>query len=99
PINIESKYAKVIGLDRVKLVYENNEDMFIVWVMSDMRWTNIPDWEKVNLVNGSTAYYHEHNHIQMIRFRKKNVEYAIDYKGKSNYNQDEFIKIASSLGE
>ncbi len=98
PLNVENSYAKVVGFDRVKLVYESTDDTLTTWVTTQIGWSNVSSWdEKVTLVNGTPAYYNETDEVQMISWRLEDVEYAIDFTGSTPVPKEELIKIASSI--
>jgi hypothetical protein len=98
PLNVENKYAKFAGFDKVEIIIENPNETLTVWATSDIGWNNVSEWdEKVTLFDGSTAYYNETDNIQMISWRINDVEYAVDYEGTKPLNKEELIKIASSI--
>ncbi|MEC5424773.1 DUF4367 domain-containing protein [Virgibacillus sp. C22-A2] len=98
PLDIESEYAKVVGFDRVKIIYESPEESVTFWATSKIGWNNVSSWdESITLADGTPAYYNERDNIQMLSWRMDKVEYAIDYKGKQPLSKDELIKVASSL--
>jgi hypothetical protein len=99
PVEVENEYAKFIGFDRVKIVYENEEDSLTVWATTEIGWNNVSNWdEKISLTDGRRAYYTESGSTQMVSWQNgKEVEYAIDYEGNTPLNKDELIRIASSI--
>lgn len=98
PLDTESEYAKIVGFNRVKVIYDSPDESITLWATSEIGWNNVSSWdESVSLSDGTTAYYNERDHIQMLSWRMGEVEYAIDYKGKQPLSKDVFIKVASSL--
>src|SRR5699024_124066 len=98
PLNVEDSYSKVVGFNKVKIVYENQDGSFTTWATSKIGWNNVSSWdEKITLENGTTAYYTETDDVQMISWIKDKVEYAIDYSGDKSLSKDELIKMASSI--
>ncbi len=98
PLNVENSYVKVVGFNRVKIVYENLDESLTTWATSEIGWNNVSSWdEKITLENGTTAYYNVKNDVQMISWRMDKVEYAIDYTGDKSLPKDELIKVASSI--
>lgn len=98
PFTVENRYSKIVGYNKVKIVYENQEGSLTTWVTSKIGWNNVSSWdEKTTLENGTAAYYTETDDVQMISWRKDKVEYAIDYSGDKSLPKDELIKIASSI--
>jgi hypothetical protein len=98
PISVENQYSKLIGFKRVKTVYENSNETITVWATSEIGWNNVSNWdEHISLSDNTTAYYNSRDRVQMISWRKGNVEYAIDFKGAEPLSKYELIKIASSL--
>lgn len=96
PFKVENSYSKIIGFDRVKLVYENENESITLWATTEIGWNNVSSWETVQL-RGATGYYNETSDIQMISFKVDSVEYAIDYRGKEFMSKEELIKIANSI--
>lgn len=99
PLDIETKYAKVVGFNKLKIVFENPNEKLTVLITNDIGWNNVSNWdEEVKLTDGVLAYYNRNdvNNIQMISWRKDRVEYAIDYEGKGSIDKHKLIKIASS---
>lgn len=98
PLNVENSYAKVVGFDRVKLVYECTEDTLATWVNTKIGWSNVSSRdEKITLVNGTPAYYNETEEGQMISWQLEDVEYAIDFTGNTPISKEQLIKIASLI--
>jgi hypothetical protein len=98
PLDIESEYAKVVGFDRVKIIYKSPEESVTVWATSKIGWNNVSSWdESITLTDGTPAYYNESDDLQMISWRMDKVEYAIDFKGQQSLSRDELIKVASSI--
>ncbi len=98
PFEVEDKYGKFIGFDRVKLVYKNSDESLTVWVTSEIGWNNVSSWdEQITLSDGNKAYYNKSDKTQMISWRNNNVEYAIDYEGNKLLDKNELIKFASSI--
>ena len=98
PIDIESAFAKVVGIDRVKIIYEGPRGSVTVWATSKIGWNNVSSWdERITLADGTPAYYNETDNIQMISWRLDKIEYAIDFKGKQPLSKTELTKIASSI--
>lgn len=96
PFEVENSYSKIVGLDRVKLVYENEKESITVWATTEIGWNKVSSWETVQL-RGATGYYNETAEIQIISFQVDSVEYAIDYRGKEFMSKEELIKIANSI--
>ncbi|MBM6617894.1 hypothetical protein [Bacillus suaedaesalsae] len=97
PFEVEDSYYKISGIDRVKLVYENEDESMIVWATTEIGWNNVTQWDETLQIHGGKVYYNEVDGIQMISFRVDSVEYAIDYRGKDLLTKDELLKIASSI--
>jgi hypothetical protein len=97
PIESDKKYSNVIGLDRVKLVYENPNETLTLWATTKIGWNVVSNWdERITLPNGITGHYDEHDDVKMLSWRKGKVEYAIDYKGQ-NLSKEDLIEVAISL--
>jgi hypothetical protein len=95
--DLDKQYSKVMGYNKVKLVYENQEGILTVWATSEIGWNKVSNWEEeVELLNGATGYYNETNLFQSISFRVDEVEYSIDYKGNDPISKSDLIKIANS---
>ena len=98
PLNVENSYAKIVGFNRVKLVFESTDETLITWVTTKIGWSNVSSWdEKITLANGTPAYYNETEEGQMISWRLEDVEYAIDFTGNTPIPKEQLIKIASSI--
>ncbi|MGB5946584.1 hypothetical protein [Paenisporosarcina sp.] len=96
--DLDKQYSKVMGYNKVKLVYENQEGILTVWATSEIGWNKVSNWEEeVELLNGATGYYNETNLFQSISFRVDEVEYSIDYKGNDPISKSDLIKIANSI--
>ncbi|MGB2993806.1 MAG: hypothetical protein WBB47_14330 [Paenisporosarcina sp.] len=94
--DLDKQYSKVMGYNKVKLVYENQEGILTVWATSEIGWNKVSNWEEeVELLNGATGYYNETNLFQSISFRVD--EYSIDYKGNDPISKSDLIKIANSI--
>lgn len=97
PIKTSKTYSHVIGSDRVETVYENKNETITVWATTDIGWNVVSNWtEQIVLSNGIRGYYNEQDSLQMISWRKGNVEYAIDYEGE-NLTKEDLIEIAASF--
>ncbi|RXI96600.1 hypothetical protein DS745_23150 [Anaerobacillus alkaliphilus] len=98
PINVEKQYAKVSSFNRLKTVYESQNESITVWATSKIGWNKVAGWdESITLSDGTTAYYNSVDNVQMISWRKNKVEYAIDYKGTKAMPKEELIKMVLSL--
>ncbi|RDU37805.1 hypothetical protein DRW41_08270 [Neobacillus piezotolerans] len=99
PIEAEQSYAKVIGFNRVQLIYENQNESIIVWATSKLGWNNVAGWdETLSLPDGTPAYFTVGaDDIQMFSWTKGKVEYSIDYRGTRDLGKEEFIKTALSM--
>ncbi|GAA0344034.1 hypothetical protein GCM10008967_38090 [Bacillus carboniphilus] len=98
PLDVEHQYAKVVGLDTVKILYKGSGGTITVWATTNIGWNNVSTWdEQVSLLDGTTAYYDFIDNMQMISWKKGNVEYAVDYQGEPLLAREELIEIASSI--
>ncbi|WP_059172208.1 hypothetical protein [Bacillus sp. FJAT-27445] len=99
PIEADQKYARVIGMNRVQLIYENQNESIVVWATSKLGWNNVSDWdETLSMPDGTRAYYTlGANDTQMFSWKRGKVEYTIDYKGTKDLGKEEFIKTALSM--
>ncbi|WP_226682482.1 hypothetical protein [Sutcliffiella horikoshii] len=99
PIDVEKQYSKISGFNRVKTVYENQEESISVWATSEIGWNNVSNWdEQITLNDGTTAYYNViDDNVHMISWRKDGVEYAIDYKGVKEISKEKLIKMVQSI--
>lgn len=96
--DLDKQYSKVMGYNKVKLVYENQEGILTVWATSEIGWNKVANWEEeIELLNGATGYYNETNLVQSISFRVDEVEYSIDYIGNASIPKSDLIKIANSI--
>ncbi|ART74878.1 hypothetical protein B4U37_01915 [Sutcliffiella horikoshii] len=99
PIDVEKQYSKISGFNRVKTIYENQEESITVWATSEIGWNNVSNWdEQITLYDGTTAYYNViDDNVHMISWRKDEVEYAIDYKGAKEISKEKLIKMVQSI--
>ncbi|WLD94721.1 hypothetical protein [Alkalihalobacillus sp. AL-G] len=97
PFEAEETYVKIIGSDRVKIIYENNADQLVLWITTEIGWNNVSSWdEKGSLKNGIIAHYTESSSPKL-SWRKDGLEYALDYSGSRDLDKNDLIKIANSI--
>ncbi|MFD1737640.1 DUF4367 domain-containing protein [Bacillus salitolerans] len=98
PIQSNNHYAKVSLYNRVKMIFENENERVTVWVTSQIGWHNVSSWdEQTRLLDGTTAYYQENEHNQMLSWRINDVEYSIVYEGPSQLSKEEMMEMAMSF--
>ncbi|WP_257348579.1 DUF4367 domain-containing protein [Pseudalkalibacillus decolorationis] len=98
PFDTDESYASIVSLEKVKVIYKNKNEELVLWITTDIGWNNVSDWEeKVNLEDGTEAYYTEFQNTKMLSWQNDGLEYALDYSGTKDVGERELLKIADSI--